>query len=379
MRLPMILAAVLAVVPPAAACSFCGGTVATQSTLRERYAQAKAVVLGTLKNPAFSDDRGAGTTEFHFARVLKTDAVVEKRAASVIPRYIPVIGNTPPAYLMFFDAVDGKPDPFYGCPATDGLMKYVAGLVALDPKNPVQRLAYFFDHLDSPVADIAEDAFLEFAKSPDADILAAKASLTPARLQRWLRDPKTPSHRLGVYAMMLGLCGDRTHTETFTTLLAPPVSDAVSGNLGGLLAGYAVLDPKAGWTAIRAALTDPKRPLAERLSAMQAVQFFQATRPKESHAVIVDTYKAILPDADLADLAANDLRRWGWWELTADVLAQYGKPTHAAPVFRKAAIRYALTCPEPAAQRFVEAVRKAEPKLVADVEEGLKLFDGKKD
>ena len=375
MKPMLILAAVLAVVPPAAACSFCGGNLATQSTLRERFAQSKAVVLGTLKNPKFSDDRGAGTTDFHFDRVLKTDPVIAKLTAVTLPRYLPVIGKTPPAYLMFFDAADGKPDAVFGVSASEPIQKYVAGLAALDPKQPGKRLAYYFNHLDSPETGIAEDAFLEFAKTPDADIVAAKAVLSPTKLQRLLLDPKTPPFRLGVFAMMLGLAGDATHAGTFAKLLAPPLTDAVAGNLGGILAGYAVTDAKAGWTAIRATITDAKQPFAHRLSAMQAVQFFQATRPKDYRPVVVDTYKLILSDADLADIAIDDLRRWDWWDLTADVLALYGKPTHAAPVFKKGIVRYALSCPEPTAKTFVDAVRKAEPKLVADVEDGLKLLE----
>ncbi len=375
MKRVVALAAVLAVGIPAAACSFCGGNVATQSTLRERFAQSKAVVLGTLKNPKFSDDRGAGTTEFHFDRVLKADPIIAKRDAVLLPRYLPVIGQTPPSYLMFFDAADGKPDPYFGVSAQEPIQKYVAGIAALDPKHQVKRLAYFFDHLDSTEAAIAEDAFLEFAKTPDAEIVAARTVLSPAKLQRLLLDPKTPPFRLGVFAMMLGLCGDATHAGTFVKLLTPPLTEAVAGNLGGILAGYAVIDPKAGWTAIRSTLADTKANFAHRLSALQAVQFFQVTRPKDYRPIILDTYKSILLDADLADIAVDDLRRWGWWDLSADVLALYAKPTHNAPVYRKGIVRYALSCPEPITKRFVDAIRKTEPQLVADVEDGLKLME----
>ena len=44
----------------------------------------------------------------------------------------------------------------------------------------------------------------------------------------------------------------------------------------------------------------------------------------------------------LADQAIEDLRRWGYWDLTTDVLAQYSKPTHAAPIVRRSIVRYAL-------------------------------------
>jgi hypothetical protein len=70
----------------------------------------------------------------------------------------------------------------------------------------------------------------------------------------------------------------------------------------------------------------------------------------------------------------EDLRRWGYWDLSAAVFAQFGKPTHAAPIVRRCIVRYALTCPNDDAKRFVAAVRKDDAKLVESVEEALKPF-----
>ena len=84
---------------------------------------------------------------------------------------------------------------------------------------------------------------------------------------------------------------------------------------------------------------------------------------------------ALLPHGDFADQAIEDLRRWGYWELSADVFAQFAKPTHAAPIVRRCIVRYALSCPTDDAKRFVASVKQTDPKLVAAVEEMLKLFD----
>ena len=70
-----------------------------------------------------------------------------------------------------------------------------------------------------------------------------------------------------------------------------------------------------------------------------------------------------------------DLRRWEWWDLTADVLKHFDAPTHAAPVVRRGIVRYALTCPAAEARTFIAAVRKSDPALVAKVEETLKLYE----
>jgi hypothetical protein len=61
--------------------------------------------------------------------------------------------------------------------------------------------------------------------------------------------------------------------------------------------------------------------------------------------------------------------------LSADVFAQFAKPTHSAPIVKRCIVRYALTCPTDDAKRFVASVRQSEPKLVEAVEEQLKLFE----
>ena len=75
----------------------------------------------------------------------------------------------------------------------------------------------------------------------------------------------------------------------------------------------------------------------------------------------------------MADLAVEDLRRWGLWELTPKVLAQYGKPTHSSPIVRRSIVRYALCCPNPEARRFVETTRQQQRELVEDVEDSLQF------
>jgi hypothetical protein len=73
----------------------------------------------------------------------------------------------------------------------------------------------------------------------------------------------------------------------------------------------------------------------------------------------------------VADLALEDLRKWKMWDLTGTVLAQFGKPSHDAPIARRAILRYALCCPLPEARQFVEQLRRRLPDEVRDLEESL--------
>ena len=76
---------------------------------------------------------------------------------------------------------------------------------------------------------------------------------------------------------------------------------------------------------------------------------------------------------DIADLAVEDLRQWQAWDLTPQVLGEFGKPTHAAPIVRRTIVRYALCCPKPEATRFVADLRQRDPELVREIEDSLQF------
>ena len=369
-----LLAAGLAAAPAGRACTFCAGGVSSRQTLREHLASAQYAAFGTLKNPRVGPDGASGATDFHVAQVLKAHAPFAKQAVFVVPKYLPVIGNTPPEYLFFISERDGKPDPGYGVPATLAVAEYVAALTKLDPADATARLAFAFGRLDAADPSVAADAFLEFAKASDAEVANGKAVLNAAKLRKLLTHAETPADRLGVYAMLLGLCGgpeDRDLLDRAVT--ASPLTPRVQDNLGGYLAGLTALDARLGWQRLSAVVTDAKRPYAERLSAIGTLRYFQATRGDAVRPDVLACYRVLLGHADLADLAVEDLRRWGYFDLTPDVLALFSKPTHASRLVRRAVVQYALTAPGSESAAFVAAARAADAKLVATVEELMKL------
>jgi hypothetical protein len=120
-------------------------------------------------------------------------------------------------------------------------------------------------------------------------------------------------------------------------------------------------------------LEDPKRSYQDKLAALGTVRFFHAYRPAESRKAIVAAMATIVARGDMADMAVEDLRRWQWWDLTKPILAQYGKPTHAAPLVKHAILRYALTCPDADAAAFVKAVEAADAAAVREVRASLEF------
>jgi len=375
LRAAALTALVLLAPAPAPACTFCDGSVRSKQTLRLHFARAKVVLHGQLKNPRFDPATDAGTTDLHVGTVLKDDPARRNRAVLTLPKYLPALGNTPPDYLMFCTVADGTLDPTYGLPAGTAVVEYVKAAAALDDADPGKALGFYFTHLDAADPAVAADAFFEFARASDQDILKAVARFDAAKVRRLIADPNTPVERLGVFAFLLGACGTADDAAFLAGLLkATPLSDRASAAFGGLLAGYVLLAPKDGWAFTAAVLADDRRGYAERLSAVGTVRFFQATRPAQARADVLACCAALLPHGDLADQAVEDLRRWGYWDLTATVLAQFPKPTHAAPIVRRSILRYALTCPTAEAKTFVAAVRQTDPKLVKSVEDALAQF-----
>jgi hypothetical protein len=339
-RLAVLVAALALLAPRADACTFCGDNVRTKPTLRMQFAAAKAVLHGTLKNPRFDPKTDEGFTDLHLSAALKDDPARGSQTVLVLRAYLPVIGDT--------------------------------------PADAPARLAYFFKHLASPDAAVATDAFVEFARATDSEIAKSAKQFDPAVLRKLIADEKTPGERLGVFAFLLGVCGGPADGAFLADALkASPLPERVRDSFGGLLAGYVLLAPKDGWAFTAAVLGDDRQPFSVRLSAIGTVRFLQATRGADCKAEVVKCCAALLPHGDFADQAVEDLRRWGYWDLSADVFAQFAKPTHAAPIVRRCIVRYALSCPNDDAKRFVAAVRQTDPKLVAAVEEMLKLFEQK--
>jgi hypothetical protein len=372
-RLLLAAVAALLAVPAVEACTFCAGGVRSRQSLRGHLAQAKYVAYGTLKNARVDPNGVSGTTDFHVTRVVKSYEPFAKLTHFVVPKYIPA-GGGPSDYLFFVGDRDGTPDPFHGVPATLAMSEYVTAIARLGDATTNQRLAFYFGHLDADDPSVSADAFLEFAKATDVEIAAAKPVLDAGKLRRLLTKADTPADRLGVYAMMLGLCGGPTDADLLDAQVSlSPMPERVQDSLGGHLAGLAALDIDRGWKRITSVITDPARQYAERLAAIGTLRYLQGTRGDTVRPQVVACYKTLMTQPDLADLAIEDLRRWGYFDATPEVLALFDKPTHAGRLVRRAIVQYALTAPGDAAKAFVTKLRTTDPKLVASAEELLKL------
>jgi hypothetical protein len=335
------------------------------------------VLYGTLANPRLNAGPDAvsagGTTDLRLERVVKSDPFLGDQKVVAVSRYIPVDAKNPPKFVVFCDVVGGKLDAYRGFPArSPAVVDYLRGALDLEGQPRSQALLYFFRHLDHADPDVAADAFLELARASDQELGTIAGQLAADKLRRLLQDPQTPAERLNLFAFLLGACGGARDADLLRSLLrqaTPRTTEA----LDGLLGGYIQLRPREGWELALAWLRDGHKPFRERFLVLRALRFFYNWKPAATRREVLRGLALALEQGDLADLAVEDLRRWQLWDLTPAVLAQYGKESHAAPIVRRALVRYLLSCPQPEAGRFVAELRRQDPELVKELEEALQF------
>ena len=173
----------------APACIFCSGNPQTTVTVRMAAAQAKAVLFGTMSNPRLNPSGvgqpGSGTTQFHIEKVLKSHPLLGNRQSLEVPRYIPVDPKAPPRFVLFCDIAGNKIDAYRGMTVNSAAtLEYVRGTLVLDPRDSVRSLLFFFRYLDHTDPELANDAYIEFAKANDQQIGAVANKLAPDKLDR---------------------------------------------------------------------------------------------------------------------------------------------------------------------------------------------------
>ena len=385
------LACVL-LVSPGGACPFCG---MQGQTLTGEVGQAKLVLYGQLTN-AKEQNNGDGTTDLVVETAIKNelqgkegDPLADGNKTVRLERFLPPQPESDKyRYLAYCDVFKGKIDPYRVLPVLkDGDMaKYLLGALAHKDEKIGKRLRFFFDYLDNPDLEISNDAYKEFGNADYKDYKDMAKDLPAETLVKWLKDPNTPGFRYGLYASMLGHCGKAEHAKLLREMLEDPDKKVVTG-ADGILAGYIMLQPKEGQTYLRSVLKDEKKEFTQRYAALRAARFFHDSRPDVvSRADVVRAVALLLEQSDIADLAIEDLRKWGCWDMTDTILDLYGKESHNVPIIRRSILRFALCARDvnadgsvnkdkanPKAAAFVAELRKKDAEMVESAEELLRL------
>lgn len=366
--------------PPASACPFCP---TAGQTLSGEVASADFILYGVLKNATrdASDPNSLnkGTTDMEVELVIKSHDMIKGKKVVTLPRFVPPDGKDQ-KYLIFFNVFNGQIDPYRGEPvsADSKLPDYLKGAIEVKAKDAQTRMRYFFDYLESPDLVISTDAFSEFGNADYKDVRPLAEKLDPALVMKWLKDPNTRASRFGLYGLLVGHCGKPSDAKAIRELLND-TTRAYSSGLDGVMAGYIMLDQKAGWEYLMGLVKDAKQEFPVRYAALKTVRFFWEYRPDViPNKQVLEAMHALMDQPDLADLPMEDLRKWKCWDQTEKVLAYTEKQSHnEIPIVARAMLKYALNAEKEnpkneKAAAYVKAQREKNPKKVEFLEDLLK-------
>lgn len=364
---------------PALSCPFCS---AGGASLRERLRDADVAFIAELSEakPNTSPGQGDGETKAHILHVLKPHEAVQNKKDIILPRFLPAAQTETVTCLLYAIVADGVVDP-YAPELIDSneFEKYVVG-AALENNKPVsERLGYFFPYLGDANPVISQDAYTEFAAAPYADVKAAAKHYDADTLVRWIEQSNVQSpqsYRLGLYGLLLGLCQRPQDKEVLLGVLNDPKKRPISG-ADGLLGGLCVLDPKGGTEYVLGVLNDPEQDFGYRYSALRAVRVLVSDIGGVDHGAIWKAMAPTIQIRDMSDLVIDEFRKNKVWDYTPQILAIFDNKKFDVQVIKRAVVRYALRCPDPAATAFVERLRKDDPQLVKDVEEILRFEEAR--
>jgi hypothetical protein len=378
--LPAVLGLTLLLAAPAIArcCPFCPSA---GQTLLGEVNQAHLIIFGTLSNAQRDPNEfGKGTTDMEIEMVVKDHDFLKGKKKITLPRYVPPDPKVKSKHLIFAEIYKGELDPYRGeaVPEDSKIAEYLKGAIELKDKEMATRLHYYFKHFDSPDWAISGDAFQEFSNADYKDVRLAAAKMDPDRILKMLKDPNTSLARLGLLGLLLGHCGKGdTHGKALKEFIDDPKVKQATG-LDGLLAGHILLDPKGGMDYVTSLIKDTKEDFLVRYAALRGMRFFWEYRDDVlAKAKIVDAIKPLLEQPDIVDLAIEDLRKWQQWDLAAQIVDLFDRPTHDVSIIQRSIIKYALSAPtdNKACAAFLARMR-SDPKQaerVKDLEQLLEL------
>jgi len=374
----MAAAAIVSLSAAATACPFCS---APSLTFSEQVSQSDAVVLVKWKDGKKSDGRLPGSTTYEVSEIAKgSQATLKKGKDVVLARFRP--GKKGDLFLLLGTrAVNVE----WGTPVevSSASYKYIAG--APHPKKPAaERLKYFLQYLEFPDDVVSNDAYAEFANAPYKDIAKLAKDLPRERIRKWIASSDTAPTRLGLYGLLLGLCGKADDAKLMEKKILEKSSDYRLG-IEGVMSGYLMLTGEKGLKVLEdAKLKDEKVAFSETYAAMQAIGFIWDYAPgKIKQARLRKSMRILLNRPTTADLVIANLARWKDWGIQPQLMKLYDDKEYNIPAVKRAIVRFLLVCskdmkegtpPEKEPPHVKQAktnlatLRNKDPKTVRDAE-----------
>jgi hypothetical protein len=351
---------------------------AAPRTLSQQFAESDVVLVVQWADGRKADNGGLGITEYEITEVVKVpNNSLKKRDRISLVRYQP--GNMSKFILM----AKMGPDIEWKGPleVTETSLNYIKQAPALEAPA---RLAYFLDFLESCEPLLANDAYAEFARASHGDIASLAKQMPHEKLREWVRNPEKRKSRLGLYGVMLGLCGNQEDAELMGRIIAKPANGIRLG-IDGVMCGHLLLTGEKGLEMLdETKLKNHDVPFSETYAAMQAMRFMWASAPgRIGKERLRQSMRLLLDRPEIADLVIADLGRWKDWSVQDRLMKLYGAEDYNIPSIKRAIVRYLLaSCSDenvmPRSHSFqakahLEALRRVDPIIVKQAEQFFNL------
>ncbi len=175
-------------------------------TIGEKLANSDTVVLVKWQNSRKGDSVTFGTTKFEISQVVKSAKASLKQGGSVLlTKYLG--GKKGDLYLLL-GRTNVNIDWEDSVAVSLASFKYLTNSPGL--KEPTaKRLKYFIKYLEHSDPVIALDAYAEFAHARFKDIKKIAKHVPRDRMRKLVSNQKTPGNRLGLFGLLLGICGKK--------------------------------------------------------------------------------------------------------------------------------------------------------------------------
>lgn len=323
-------------------CPFCS---APSLTLSEQLHSAQAAVLVQWAGGKEADrEQGfSGTTSYEVLQIVTDESGTLKPGSQIsLDRYRS--GKKGDLFLLLGTVLAADKQIEWSSPleVSETSFNYIAQAPSSETPG-TERLAYFMKFLEYPDELIASDAYGEFANSPYKDITPLADRMPREKLKQWLADPQVTPTRIGLYGLMLGLCGKPEDGEFLEKKIVEPSDDFRLG-IDGVMGGYLVLTGSRGLNVLnQTKLTNQDIPFSETFAAMQALRFMwtygDGRIPAED---LRASMRLLLDRPNLADLVIVDLARWQDWSVMDRLMSLYEASEYDVPSIKRAIVRFLM-------------------------------------
>ena len=339
------------------ACPFCS---AVSQTLRQEMEVMDAVVIASATQSDATRNRTTGEVSMKIEKVLKGGQHI-KVGDEVKAIYY---GEIAIGRRFMLSGVD-PPDLQWSClPVTESSETYVVKVAELADQEPLDRLRFYDDFLQSDESMLARDAYDEFAIAPYDVMQKLGPEMDRDQLVAWISEPEMPTDRKRLFLTMLGVCGNEKDLPMLEEMLRS-TKKSTRGGLDALIACYLTLSAEKGIPLINELfLNNNDAPYADTYAAIMAVRFHGTEGGVIPRSALVESLHHVLNRKDLADLVIPDLARWQDWSQIDRLTELFLKSDPDNNWVRVPVVNYLRACPLEKAKEAISKLEAVDPESV---------------